>query len=184
MSLFMRRHLGLFATAGGFFIAGFAMLVAGMGESNPAITALMPVLHSPLLCIHVAVIMISYALLMSIALNGVTALLLHRRSEVVRRLRTVSNLMLYPALFLLAGGIFVGAIWANQSWGCYWSWDPKETWALITLFVYAIPLHQTSLVIFRRDCFFHGYVTCAFLAVLITYFGVNYLLGGMHSYAG
>ncbi len=184
MSLFMRRHLGLFATAGGFLIAGFAMLVAGMGESNPAITALMPVLHSPLLCIHVAVIMISYALLMSIALNGVTALLLHRRSEVVRRLRTVSNLMLYPALFLLAGGIFVGAIWANQSWGCYWSWDPKETWALITLFVYAIPLHQTSLVIFRRDCFFHGYVTCAFLAVLITYFGVNYLLGGMHSYAG
>jgi ABC-type transport system involved in cytochrome c biogenesis permease subunit len=79
--------------------------------------------------------------------------------------------------------VFIGAVWANVSWGTYWSWDPKETWALITLIVYALPLHNQSLKVFSKPMFFHGYCIIAFLSVLITYFGVNFILGGMHSYA-
>ena len=91
--------------------------------------------------------------------------------------------MLYPATFLLAIGIFIGAIWANVSWGSYWSWDPKEVWALITMIVYGIAFHDTSIKLLRSDRIFNIYIALAFLTVLMTYFGVNYLLGGMHSYA-
>ena len=90
------------------------------------------------------------------------------------------NLMLlYPAVLLLALGIIIGAAWANISWGNYWSWDPKEVWALITLIVYAIPLHRGLL---QHQRAFYIYCTLAFLSVVVTYFGVNLLLGGMHSY--
>ena len=95
----------------------------------------------------------------------------------------LSLLLLYPAVFFLAAGIFLGAVWANVSWGRYWSWDPKEVWALITLMVYAVPLHRQSLPAFSRPMVLHAYLAAAFLAVLMTYFGVNYFLGGMHSYA-
>ena len=90
---------------------------------------------------------------------------------------------MYPAIFLLAIGIFIGAVWANVSWGTYWNWDPKETWALITMMVYAAPIHSNSLKVFRKPRVYHIYMLFAFLSVLITYFGVNLLLGGMHSYA-
>jgi ABC-type transport system involved in cytochrome c biogenesis permease subunit len=91
--------------------------------------------------------------------------------------------MLFPAIALLTAGIFIGAVWANVSWGRYWGWDPKEVWALITLMIYAIPLHYRSLPSFRRSEVFNRYLAIAFLTVLATYFGVNLLLGGMHSYA-
>ena len=91
--------------------------------------------------------------------------------------------MLYPALFLLAAGIFLGAVWANVSRGKYWSWDPKETWALITLMLYAVPTHHKSLPWVNHPRYFHIYIIVAFLAALMTYFGVNYFLGGMHAYA-
>jgi ABC-type transport system involved in cytochrome c biogenesis permease subunit len=74
-------------------------------------------------------------------------------------------------------------VWANISWGKYWSWDPKETWALITLLIYAVPLHAKSLPVLQQPKWFNLYLTLAFLTVLMTYFGVNYFLGGMHSYA-
>lgn len=171
----------------GFLVCGLALMVSMLGERNPQVTPLMPVLASPLLSIHVAVIMIAYALLAFVMLNGVAALILlaARRdcSREVERLQTVSRLLLYPAVFLLAAGIFVGAVWANVSWGRYWGWDPKEVWALITLLVYALALHPDSLPRFRRPVFFHVYAVAAFLCVLATYFGVNFLLGGMHSYA-
>ena len=86
-------------------------------------------------------------------------------------------------VFCLALGIFIGAVWANVSWGRYWGWDPKETWALITLFIYTAALHASSLPAFRRPMFFHWFALIAFLSVLITYFGVNFILGGIHSYA-
>ena len=98
-------------------------------------------------------------------------------------MRHLSLVLLYPAITCLAFGIFIGAIWANVSWGSYWQWDPKETWALITFMIYAAPLHSNSLPAFRNPRVYHLYVLLAFLSVLITYFGVNYLLGGMHSYA-
>ncbi len=143
----------------------------------------MPVLVSPLLSIHVAVIMIAYALLAFLMLGGVMAFTLRNNQEVVERLHVVGQVILYPAVFLLTIGVFIGAIWANVSWGSYWSWDPKEVWALITLIIYALPLHGQSLPMFRKAQFFHGYCIIAFLSVLITYFGVNFILGGMHSYA-
>ena len=108
---------------------------------------------------------------------------LYTLNSKLERVTALSQLLLYPAVFLLTIGIFLGAVWANVSWGDYWSWDPKESWALITLMVYAVPLHSASIGIFRKPRFYHLYMVIAFLAVLITYFGVNYLLGGMHSYA-
>lgn len=95
----------------------------------------------------------------------------------------LSRLLLYPAVFFLGAGIFLGAVWANASWGRYWAWDPKEVWALITFMVYGAAFHARSLRIFRSPLFFHIYMVAAFLTVLMTYFGVNYILGGMHSYA-
>lgn len=166
----------------GLLTGGMAMMVAMMGQSNPAITHLVPVLQSPLLSLHVMVIMISYALLAFIMLNGLAALLLRHQQEALR-LQRLSLLMLYPAVFLLTTGIFIGAIWANVSWGRYWGWDPKEVWALITLMIYVLPLHGRSLPTLQKTHVFHLYMVLAFFSVLFTYFGVNYLLGGMHSYA-
>ena len=84
---------------------------------------------------------------------------------------------------MLGIGIFVGAIWANVSWGEYWGWDPKEVWALITFMVYAVALHSNSVPAMRRPMAYHIFMVVAFLTIIMTYFGVNYLLGGMHSYA-
>lgn len=171
----------------GFLLCGLVLMVSMLGEANPQITQLMPVLASPLLCIHVAVIMMAYSLLAFIMLNGATAIILHYShkdcSFEVERLQVISQLILYPAVFLLAIGIFIGAVWANVSWGRYWGWDPKEVWALITMLIYALALHPASLPWFRRPMFFHLFSIVAFFCVLITYFGVNFLLGGMHSYA-
>ena len=164
----------------GFLLSGFTLLVSYLGQMNPQITPLMPVLVSPWLSLHVSVIMISYALFAFILLDGILALCLPREAE---RLMVYSRLMLYPAVGLLAVGIFIGAVWANVSWGRYWGWDPKEVWALITLLLYALPLHSTSFPLFRRPRWFHLYCIFAFLSVLVTYFGVNFFLGGMHSYA-
>ena len=171
----------------GFLLCGLTLMVSMLGESNPQITQLMPVLQSPLLSIHVVVIMIAYSLLAFIMLNGVTAVILHQSQkeckEQIERLQIISQIILYPAIFLLAIGIFIGAVWANVSWGRYWGCDPKEVLALITMLVYALSLHPRSLPWFHRTMFFHVFCITAFITVLITYFGVNFLLGGMHSYA-
>ena len=155
------------------------LLVAMFAGSGSQLTPLMPVLQSPLLSVHVMTVMSAYALFALQMLLGVYAFIVSD----TRRITALSRLLLYPAVFLLAIGIFLGAIWANVSWGNYWSWDPKESWALITLMVYAIPLHQSTIGILRRPICYHIYMVGAFMTVLITYFGVNYLLGGMHSYA-
>ena len=184
-TLWLQRRFTM-ALPFGFLICGLAMMVAMLGESNPKVTNLIPVLQSPLLSIHVVVIMIAYSLLAFTMLNGVTALILHFShkdcSLEIEYLSVISRIILYPAVFLLTLGIFVGAVWANVSWGRYWGWDPKEVWALITMLVYALALHP-SLSWFKRPMFLHIFCIIAFLTVLITYFGVNFLLGGKHSYA-
>ena len=174
----------------GYIVCGLALLVSTFGDSTEQIAPLAPVLRSPLLSIHVVVIMISYTLLAFTMLNGVAALIIntmHKNSPLANReiaeLQRISTLMLYPAVFLLTAGIFIGAVWANISWGRYWGWDPKEVWALITMLVYSATLHSGSIKAMRRPMFFHIYCIVAFLAVLMTYFGVNFILGGMHSYA-
>ena len=165
----------------GFILAGFTMLMASMAGANPQITHLMPVLQSPLLSIHVLTMMLSYTMLGLVALNGIMGLIVPYESSV--RLQDVSTVILYPAVFLLIAGTFLGAVWANISWGNYWSWDPKETWALVTFLVYSFALHGKELKPMRRLRFFHLFCILAFISVLVTYFGVNLLLGGMHSYA-
>ena len=176
--LFRRRFP--FTVPFGFLLSGFALLVAHLGQMNPQITPLMPVLVSPWLSMHVSLIMMSYALFAFIMLNGILALCIRRHE---RMLMLLSRLLLYPANFFLGAGIFMGAVWANVSWGRYWAWGPKEVWALITFLVYGMAFHSKSLSAFRRPLFFHIYMIAAFLTVLMTYFGVNYVLGGMHSYA-
>jgi len=161
------------------------LLVAMMTGSGSQITPLMPVLQSPLLSVHVMTVMCAYALFALQMMLGIYALYcsLFTIHYSLERVTALSQLLLYPAIFLLTIGIFLGAVWANVSWGNYWSWDPKESWALITLMVYAIPLHKASIGAFNKPRFYHIYMISAFLAVLITYFGVNFILGGMHSYA-
>ena len=128
-----------------------------------------------------------YSLLAIMMLNGISAEILYRngnnRNDDIKNLENFSRIILYPAVFLLVFGIFIGAIWANVSWGRYWGWDPKETWALITMLIYSAAIHTDSLRIFRNEMFFHRFCILAFVSVLITYFGVNFILGGMHSYA-
>lgn len=164
----------------GFLLSGFFLLVSHISQMDPAIGQMMPVLNSPLLSVHVSIVMMAYALLSLTFLCALMGLTVRRMAE---ELQVLSQLFLLPAMTCLGLGIFIGAIWANMSWGAYWSWDPKETWALITMMVYAAPLHATSLPAFRRPRVFHAYLAAAFLTIVITYFGVNYFLGGMHSYA-
>ncbi len=186
ITIVMQRRFVLIVPFG-LLLAGLTMMVSMFGESNPQITNLMPVLASPLLSVHVCTIMIAYSLVAFTMFNGVTAIVVNATARnakaKVEALADISRLLLYPALFFLTVGIFVGAIWANQSWGRYWGWDPKEVWALITMLIYAVPMHSKSLPAFRRPMTLHIYLAAAFLAVLMTYFGVNFLLGGMHSYA-
>ena len=166
-------------TIGGLMIAGLTLLVAHLSEMSPQITSLMPVLHSPWLTTHVSLIMISYSLFAFMAVIAGVDLV-----KKDARLDALNRLMLYPAEIFLTIGIFLGAIWANQSWGTYWSWDPKEVWALISMLIYCVPLHVGSLPLMRKAKVHDIYLIIAFLSILMTYFGVNYLLGGMHSYAG
>lgn len=179
----------------GFLLSGFFLLASHISQMDPQITHMMPVLNSPLLSLHVSIIMMSYALVSLTFICGIVALLLKGISKLrghqektaiatqMESLAVLSRIFLYPALTTMGLGIFIGAIWANVSWGNYWSWDPKETWTLITFMVYAVVVHTQSLPVFRRPLAYHIYMVLAFLTILMTYFGVNYFLGGMHSYA-
>lgn len=164
----------------GFLISGFFLLVSHINQMDPAIGQMMPVLNSPLLSMHVSIIMMSYALLSLTFICGIMGICMRSHGE---ELQALSRLFLYPALTTMGFGIFIGAIWANVSWGTYWSWDSKETWALITFMIYAVVVHTQSLPVFRKPLVYHIYITLAFMSIAMTYFGVNYFLTGMHSYA-
>lgn len=162
-------------------VGAMAAMVAAMAGKSPQIGTLMPVLASPLLSVHVMLVMCSYVLFMLMAvLSGVA---LCKGGETLRRLARVNAVTLVPAVFLLTAGIFIGAVWANQSWGRYWGWDPKETCALITMLIYAVPLHRATFGVFRRPRTLCIYLLVAIVSVLFIYFGANYLLPGLHSYA-
>jgi ABC-type transport system involved in cytochrome c biogenesis permease subunit len=174
-----------------FLLSGFTLLVAHIGSMNPQITPLVPVLQSPLLSIHVSLIMISYGLCGFMLFNSLTSLILLalpgnqiRKRKQTELLKEMSELLMYPATFLMGAGIFVGAIWANVSWGRYWGWDPKEVWALITFLLMSFTFHGKTITWFQRPVVYHLFVIIIFISVLMTYFGVNYILGGKHSYGG
>jgi len=192
-STFFFRKKSFLLLPFGFLFSGLVLLVSVMGAGNPQITHLQPVLLSPLLSVHVSLIMMAYALFGFITFNSLASFFYVFWGKIkkskkfnvsILQLHAISRIFLYPSVFFLTAGIIVGSIWAEVSWGRYWSWDPKETWALITLILYALPLHSTLLKPLKKPLFFHGYMITAFLSVLMTYFGVNYLLGGLHSYTG
>lgn len=188
-ALIKKQHTRLMAGLG-IAIVALAVVMTKVVTPKPP---LQPVLQTPLLGIHVSVIMLAYTLFAVVMVNGILGLCMPKHRE---RLMHLSQVLLYPALFCLTAGIFIGAVWANMSWGRYWGWDPKETWALITMLVYAILLHfpwLTPLMAKKSDCgagdlsakrtiAYHVFAIVAFLFVLFTYFGVSYLLGGLHSY--
>lgn len=180
-----RRKNCLDTVATGLIVGGLMMLVSVMSSANPKITPLMPVLSSPLLGLHVTVIMVAYALLAFMFVNGVVAVIVRifNKNSVaeIERMAEISRNIHYPAVMCLALGIMIGAVWANVSWGAYWAWDPKETWSLITLMIYATALHKTMAPSLQKPFGFHIFNILAFLSVLMTYFGVN-MLGGMHAY--
>ena len=179
IAIFMQFRIRLVMVFG-FLLSGFFLLVSHINQMDPAIGQMMPVLNSPLLSMHVSVIMMSYALLSLTFICGIMGICLRSHGE---ELQVLSRLFLYPALTTMGIGIFIGAIWANVSWGTYWSWDSKETWALITFMIYAVAVHTQTLPIFHKPLAYHIYMTLAFLSIIMTYFGVNYFLTGMHSYA-
>ena len=179
ISIFMQFRIRIVMVFG-FMLSGFFLLVSHINQMDPAIGQMMPVLNSPLLSIHVSIIMMSYALLSLTFICGIMGICMQSHAE---ELQTLSRIFLYPALTAMGFGIFIGAIWANVSWGNYWSWDSKETWALITFMIYAVVVHTQSLPVFRKPPVYHIYITLAFLSIAMTYFGVNYFLTGMHSYA-
>lgn len=164
-------------------VSSVCMLGSVLSDSVSPLSSLPPILRSPLLSVHVVLVMVSYTLLFCIALLSVRCLLHGCTPATLTRLTALSRLLLYPAVSFLASGIIAGAVWANISWGTYWSWDAKETWALLTLMVYLAPFHIHSLDSDSSPRLYHIYVLVAFLIVLATYFGVSYFLPGMHSYA-
>ena len=144
--------------------------------TNPWIADMQPILISPFLSLHVSIVSVAYLLLLLTFIVALPRL-------VGGRYLVLSRPILYPAMDCLAIGIFVGAIWANLSWGEYWSWDPKESWALISLMVYAVALHDGSMPWLRKPRAYHLFIALSFLVLLMTCFGVNMLLSGLHSYA-
>lgn len=187
--LFLRRSQVVLSLA--LFFAGVILFVAHLNWMDPEITPLVPVLKSYWLMIHVAVITASYGFFGMSFLIGFLSLILmaFRKSDNlllwnggIRELRIINEMSLYIGVALLSAGIFLGAVWANESWGRYWGWDPKETWALITLIIYAFILHSRFLPILSSAFAFSCMSVVAMLSVWMTYFGVNYYLSGLHSY--
>jgi len=158
------------ALAGAMILTGITMLVAHMSFINPQITNLVPVLKSYWLMIHVATIISGDGFLGLGSILAFLVLILAEMSMIV-------------GLYLLTIGNFLGGVWANESWGRYWGWDSKETWAAVTILIYATVLHLRFIPKLKSNFVFNVAATWAYFSVLMTYFGVNYYLSGLHSYA-
>lgn len=180
------------ATAVAAIVAWIYLFAGHMSWMDPQITNLVPVLKSIWLVIHVAVITSSYGFLgvgSIIALVNLFVMVFQNRSNANRlqqhidKLTRIVDLSLIIGLYLLTTGTFLGAVWANVSWGRYWAWDPKETWALITIIVYALVLHMRLVPVLKKTLLFNTLALLAYASVLMTFFGVNYYLSGLHSYA-
>lgn len=169
----------------GFILSGFTLLIAQISQMNPQITLLDPILLSPLLGIHVILIMAAFSLLGFIFLNSLIAIVYFYKKEhiEIQRLALLSKVLLYPSVSFLGLGILIGSIWANTSWGRYWGWDPKEVWALITFLVYSLAFHDHIFTFLRKPIYLHLFLLLAFSMVVMTYWGINTYFGGLHSYS-
>jgi len=173
-------------------LSGMILLVAHLSWIDPEITNLVPVLKSYWLTIHVAVITASYGFLglgaMIGFINLVFIVLINEKNKIrlslnIKQLTYINEMALIAGLFLLTVGTFLGGVWANESWGRYWGWDSKETWALATMIIYAIVVHFRFIPKLKGVFAFNFASLLSFSTVLMTYFGVNYYLSGLHSYA-
>jgi cytochrome c-type biogenesis protein CcsB len=173
------------------FLSGIALFVAHLSWMNPEITPLVPVLKSYWLTIHVSIITASYGFLGLSAFLGILVLILivlrrnQNESKVnrfIEQLTTINEMSATVGLYFLTIGTFLGGVWANESWGRYWGWDPKETWSLITIMIYSFIVHM-RLIPSLKGVFNYNFASVlGFASVLMTYFGVNYYLAGLHSY--
>ncbi len=173
-------------------LTGLILFVAHLNWMDPQVTNLVPVLNSYWLSIHVSMITASYGFLGLGALLGFITLILFvikndknsaQISNSIRELNAINEMSLMIGLAMLSVGNFLGGVWANESWGRYWGWDPKETWALVTILIYAVVVHLRFIKAIYTDFSYTVISLLAFTSVIMTYFGVNYYLAGMHSYA-
>ena len=171
-------------------MAGITLMVAHLSDIDPQITNLQPVLKSHWLTIHVSVITASYGFLGLCMLLGIFTLVMFlfdkKNPEIARNITEathINEMSMILGLCLLTVGNFLGGVWANESWGRYWGWDPKETWALITIFIYAVVVHFRFMPKLNNQFAFAVASMFAYFSVIMTYFGVNFYLSGMHSYA-
>lgn len=174
------------------FVASITLWVANLNWLDPAISTLVPVLDSYWLMIHVAVIVASYGPLTLGMILGITSLLLilltnernFKKMDInIKEITVIVEMALTVGLVMLTIGNFLGGQWANESWGRYWGWDPKETWALISIMVYAFVIHMRLIPGLRGRWFFNVMAIFAYASIMMTYFGVNFYLTGLHSYA-
>ena len=189
--IFSRKSLLTLAATS--VLGGLTLMVAHLSFMDPEITNLVPVLRSYWLTLHVSVIVGSYGFLGLGAILGLIVLVMmlfvqpdnrERISAVIDELTVINYRTLTLGLYFLTIGTFLGAIWANESWGRYWGWDPKETWSLISIIVYTLVTHSRMIPGMKDTYTFNLISLFAFSSVLMTYFGVNYYLSGLHSYAG
>jgi cytochrome c-type biogenesis protein CcsB len=187
--LFGRKYPMVIATAA--FLAGISLFVAHLNWMNPEITPLVPVLKSYWLTIHVSIITASYGFFGLSAFLGILVLVLiviRRNSNegkvnhFIDQLTSINEMSITVGLYFLTIGTFLGGVWANESWGRYWGWDPKETWALITIMIYSFIAHMRMIPSLKGIYNYNMASVFAFASVLMTYFGVNYYLSGLHSY--
>jgi len=178
--------------AGASLLASVMLMVAHLNWMDPTITNLVPVLNSYWLSIHVSIITASYGFLGLGSLLGLLALILliiqnqkntHKIIPTLKELSMVNEMNLTIGLYLLTIGTFLGGVWANESWGRYWGWDPKETWALISVVVYVFVVHMRLIPGLRGYFAFNFMAMIAYASIMMTFFGVNFYLSGLHSYA-
>lgn len=188
--LFSRKSSGALAATN--VLSGVVLLIALLSYLNPEITPLVPVLRSYWLTIHVSLEAGSYGFLMLGAIIGVINLLLMiflspknqiRIQDMVSEMSKLSEMTITGGLFMLSVGTYLGGVWANESWGRYWGWDAKETWALVSILVYAFILHMRFIPAFRGHWAFNFGSLFGLASIIMTYYGVNYYLSGLHSYA-
>ena len=181
--LFMKKNTIVVALST--IMAAVTLFISSLSWLEPVVTPLMPVLNSPWLILHVTIITASYGFFGISAITGVFTLLLsfkRNSTRTVKELTLINEFLMYIGLILVTAGTFLGAVWANLSWGRYWGWDAKESWALITIFVYTIVTHLRLVPKFKNDIIWSALSIFATASVLMTYFGVNYYLSGLHSY--
>ncbi len=187
--IFGRKYPMVVGTAA--FLSGIALFVAHLSWMSPEVTNLVPVLKSYWLTIHVAVITASYGFIGLSMFLGVLVMILivmrNSRNQVkvtgfIDQLTTINEMSATVGLYFLTIGTFLGGIWANESWGRYWGWDPKETWSLITVLIYSFVVHMRLIPSLKGIYNYNVASIISFASVMMTYFGVNYYLTGLHSY--